>query len=160
MGNYASNAELQTRFEDVEEVAFLTDTEADTPPSTPDQDVLTDVIEGAEGDINSRIGKRYATPVDETVDTELAATLKRRTLDIAEVYLLQRGGVVTEAHQRQLDRAIEWADKVSTGEFVLPGGVTPTSTASRNPVSEWTGSNRTLASTSPRLWTRDTTANL
>ena len=37
---------------------------------TPDTGVLDDCIESAEADINSRIGKRYATPVVITSNTE------------------------------------------------------------------------------------------
>lgn len=160
MGNYATNDELQTRFEDVEEVAQLTDTVSVPPPSTPDEAVLTDVIENAEGELNSRFAMIYSTPVDVSVDTALAALLKRKTLDLAEVHLLWRGDHASEAKLLQYNSALEWADQIANGELALPGAVTPTPTASRGPLSAWSGSNRTLSSSSPRIFTRETQSRL
>lgn len=157
MGNYASTDELQTRFADAIEVSYLTDTE-DT--GTPDSAVLDDVLEGAEGSINSRIGKRYLTPVVVSGNTELTALLKRHTLDLAEVFLLMRGPSLSDAKAFQRDRVLEWADKVGDGTYVLTGAVTPESTASRDPLSQWSGGNRTIPDSSGRLFTRDKAARL
>lgn len=155
MGNYASNAELKARFEDSTEVAELTDSSP-----TPDETVLTAIIAAAEGDLNSRLAKRYKTPVDVSVDTELAATLKYKTLDLAEIYLLRRGDHVSETKDKQDDKVLEWAEMIAKGEWVLPGAVTPISTTSRDPVSQWSGSNRTLSDSSPRVVSRETMSKL
>lgn len=160
MGNYATNTELQTRFEDVEEVAFYTDTVLATPPSTPDEAVLTDCVAGAEGAINSRLAMMYDTPVDVSLDSELAALLERMTLDLAECFLRTRKGVLSEAQQLQHDGVKEWAAMIAKGEWALPGGVTPAPTQSRGPTSSFTDWGRTLSSSSKRTTTRETMSKL
>ena len=153
MGNYLTTTELLTRFPDNADASFFTDDEgAGTPVTTK----LDDIIETAEGLINSRLAMRYATPVDTTIDTELANTLKRMTLDLAEGLMVSgRSERIADAKQAQMDRVLEWSDRIAKGELVLPGGVTPSGPSSRAPRASWDGSNRTLSSTSPRVFTRD-----
>ena len=157
MGNYVSQAQLKSRFDGDAEVAFLTDTEE---TGTPDTGVLDDCIESAEADINSRIGKRYATPVTIAGNTELTALLTRKTLDLAEYYLLARGPSVSDQKEKQALRVYEWADAVAKGEFVLSGAVTPTSTASRDPLASWSGSDRDLDDVDTRIFSRETQSAL
>ena len=153
MGNYVSQAELKSRFDGDAEVAFLTDTEE---TGVPDTGVLDDCIEAAEADINSRIGKRYKTPVVISGNTELTALLKRKTLDLAEYYLLARGPSVSDQKEKQALRVYEWANAVSKGEFILSGAVTPPSTTSRDPLASWTGSDRDLSDVPTRIFSRET----
>lgn len=160
MGNYATNDELQTRFEDVEEVAFLTDTVSANPPSTPDEAVLTDCVTGAEGFINSRIAMVYSTPVDVSLDAELAALLKRMTLDLSEWFLRSRGKVVSETVQTQYEAVLLWADMIAKGEWALPGAATPAPTQSHGPVSSFSDWGRTLSNSSKRTTTRETMRRL
>lgn len=157
MGNYATNAELQTRFEGTAELEVLTDKAAGTGV---DDDVLTDVVTLAEGDINSRIGRFYATPVDITIDAELAVLLKGKTLDLAEFYLHRRSDHATEVKADQKTDVLEWATAVGIGTFVLPGGVTPASTQSREPVADWTDTARTVDSDRGRVCTRNSFSRL
>lgn len=157
MGNYLSQAELKARFADDTEVAYLTDTESTGTPSTT---VLDDCIENAEGEINSRIGKRYLTPVVVSGNTELTALLKRKTGDLAEYFLLLRGPQVSVEKEKRADRVLEWAAFVADGTFVLSGAVTPTSTASRAPLASWTGSDRDLTDVDTRIFSRETMAGL
>lgn len=156
MGNYASQAELQTRFEDAAELEFLTDK---TEGSGVDTDVLDDVIEAAEGEIDSGLAMKYATPVDVSVDTALAALLKRKTLDLAEVYLHRRGEAASDVKQDQLDQVLEWIEKMATGKRRLVGAVTVDSTTSGDPRGTWTDSGRSTDSTD-RYFTRETTGRL
>ena len=153
MGNYLTTTELLTRFPDDADASFFTDDEgAGTPVTTK----LDDIIETAEGLINSRLAMRYATPVDTTIDTELANTLKRMTLDLAEGLMISgRSERISDAKQAQMDRVLDWSDRIANGELVLPGGITPAGPASRAPRASWDGSNRTLSSTSPRVFTRE-----
>lgn len=151
MGNYASTAELETRFENDAELEFLTDK---AEGSGVDTAVLDDVIESAENEIDSALSKRFATPVDVSVDTSLAALLKRKTLDLAEVYLHRRGEAASEVKQDQKTEVLEWLDKVVAGERNLVGAVSVASTTSANPRAAYTDSGRTLSSTSARLFTR------
>lgn len=155
MANYATTTELQARFNSAEEVALLTHT-----VGTPDTTVLTDMLESAEGDINSRIGKRYATPVVVTSNTELTALMKRKTLDLAEFYLLREGDRVSDLKEKQGESVLVWANKIGDGTFILSGAVTPPSTASRDPLAAWTGSNRDLTDVDTRIFSRETMAGL
>ena len=154
MGNYATSAELKTRFADDTEVAFLTDS-----APTPDEAVITDVLEAAEASIDTRIGKRYKTPVAST-DTGVIALMKRMTLDLSEVFLLQRGRTIGEDKEKQMDRVLEWADRIADGTYVLPGASTWDSTVSRNPVASYSDSTRTLDDGVGRVVTRETMARL
>ena len=97
----------------------------------PDEGKLTDAIEAAEAEINAGLSVRYATPVDVSVDTSLAALLKRKTLDIAEYYLVGRGDQVSEHRKNVADAALEWVGLIADGERHLVGASTPAATASR-----------------------------
>lgn len=144
MGSYLTQLELQTRFHNDAELEFLTDKDEGTGVDT---DVLDDVIETAEGEIDSGLAMRYATPVDVSLDTTLAALLKRMTLDLAEVYLHRRGEGASEIKTEQRDRVIEWVEQIATGKRRLVGAVTVASTASDNPRAAWTDTSRTLNDT-------------
>lgn len=158
MGNYLLVAELKTRFRDEADVAFFTDEEE---AGTATDSRVEDAIATAEGMLNSRFAKRYATPVDVSVDTELAATLKRLTLNVAQVVLIgKHSEVVSEWMVKQHDDALVWADKIASGEFVLPGAVTPAGPTSRDPAASWSDHTRTLATTSGRVFTRSTMGRL
>lgn len=157
MGNYASTSDLTDRFDGDAEVSYLTDTEE---TGTPDTDVLTDCIESAEAEINTWIAQRVATPVDVSVDTELARLMKRKTIDLAEVYLLRRGPQVSDEKVRQEERVIEWAKAIGKGEARLTGAVTVESTGSRDPLASWTGSDRDLTDVPTRIFSRETMSSL
>lgn len=157
MGNYASQSDLKDRFDGDAEVAFLTDTEE---TGTPDTDVLDDCIESAEAEINTWIAQRFQTPVDVSLDTELARLLKRKTIDLAEVYLLRRGPQVSEEKEKQEDRVLSWAKSVGKGEAQLTGAVTVASATTRAPLASWTGSDRDLGDVPTRIFSRDTMSSL
>lgn len=157
MGNYASTTELQTRFENTAELEFLTDK---AEGAGIDTGKLTDAIETAEGEIDSALSKRYATPVDVSVDTTLAALLNRKTLEAAEVYMLRKAEGSPDVKQDQLQEVLDWLDKLVEGKRNLVGAVTVASTASADPRADWTDSGRELPDTSARIFTRPTTSRL
>lgn len=155
MGDYITQADLKGRFDSDEQVAFLT---GDEDTGTPDTSVLDEVIAAAEGAVNMRLASRYETPVSST-DATATAAVKHLTLDVAEVYLRQRKVDISEDKQRQLDRALEQADKLATGEYSLPGASIPTATGSRTDA-WWTDSARETDSDYGRRFSRDTAAGL
>lgn len=155
MGDYASRTDLLGRFDDEDQVAYLTGDEA---TGTADTAALDDALESAEGEVNVRLAARYSTPVS-TTEASVVAFLKRLTLDLAEAYLRLRHRPVGDDTQKQIDRALETLDKVAEGSYRLPGVAVLASTASSRPA-RWTGSGRTLSDTSKRLFTRETTAGL
>jgi len=144
VGNYASIAELEARFDGDPETAALTDNEEG---GTPDETVLAEVLDDAEGEIDGYAGLKYLVPLDVT-DTRTAARLKSVTLDLAVWRLHVRTGVVPELKQTSRDQAVEWLEKLSKGEVVVPQPATPTSTTSRSPIAAFgtagtgSGSNR------------------
>lgn len=155
MGNYASTSDLVNRFEDDAAVAHLTDT-ADT--GTPDTDVLDEVINGAEGLINSYAGRKFDIPFS-TADSGFAAFLKSLTLDIAVFHLVgARSDLVSEAKTAAFDKAIEWLEKLAEGKVVPPAAATQDTTAARDPVAAF-GTAGT-GDSSKRLFSRKTQANL
>lgn len=157
MGDYLTNAELKTRFEDDAELAHLTD---NVDAGIADEDVLTEVIATTEAEINSGVAVRYATPVDVSLDTTLEALLRGKTLDLAEHYLLRRGEGASEIKQDQADKVLEWVEQVSNGERVLVGAITSASTTSADPRATWSDSGRELPKDSARIFTRPSTGRL
>ena len=155
MGNYATIAELKARFEDDAAVAHLT---MDDATGTPDTDVLDETLNAAEGDVDSYLGIRYLIPVDVTGSTTLADSLKARALDIAVYHLIARRGQVPEAKTKAFDDAIVWLKSLAAGEVVLPSAETLPATSSREPDAEWGTAGD--SSSSNRVWTRGTVANL
>lgn len=131
MGNYASSSDLKARFEDDTEVAYLTNTAAS---GTPDEDVITECINYAEGLIDSHVGMRYAIPVTVSSDAVLAAMLKSAALDLAVYHLRQRGDVMPTTAKDAHDKVMAWLDRISKGEVLLPSAATIASTASREPM--------------------------
>jgi phage gp36-like protein len=131
MPNYTTTTKLKARFENDEAVAALTDTLEET--GAPDDTVLTEVVNDAEGVIDSYLAVIYQVPVDVSSDTVLGNRLDSLALDIAANNLLERGDQVSEAKQRRHDRAIEYLEKLSKGELVLPSAATLASTDTRDP---------------------------
>lgn len=157
MPNYATVAELKVRLGSNEELfAFLTDNEA---AGVSNDVVFTECLDSAEGELEGRFWHRIATPVI-TTDARGVACLKAYTLDLAEHRALLRVEIVGDKKEAQAFRALEWATKVGTGEWGIPGAVTVASTQSRNPPATWSGSNRVLSDDSPRLFTRETQASI
>lgn len=157
MGNYLSEAELRTRFENDIELEFLTDKGEGTGVDTA---VLDDVIEAAEGEIDSALSKRFLTPVVVTGNAPLTALLKRKTLELAEFYLQRRGEGASDVKDQQAQRVLDWLDKIAKGERNLVGAVTVPSTASNDPRTTWTDSAREIPDGSSRIFTRQSTDRL
>lgn len=152
MGNYGANSDLKARFEDDAELAALTDTEES---GTPDEDVLTEVWNDAEGQVDSYAAVLYLVPLDVT-DAVVAARVKSVTADLAAWALLNRGDVVSDAKQRSYEAAIEWLKMLARGEVRIPSPTTASSTTSRDTLSAWGTAGTTTDS--KRLFTRATQA--
>ena len=113
--------------------------------STPDSAVLDEVRKSSEGEADSYLARRYATPVDLTAHPELAATLKGFVLDIAVYRLHGRRAPVSEAHEKARDQAIEWLKQLAEGKIVLPAASTPSSTNADDPLSAWGSKEQNLS---------------
>jgi phage gp36-like protein len=155
MGNYATVADVKSRFTDDVEVAHLT---LDEETATPDEDVINDYIAGAEGEMNSYIGKRYLIPYNTALDSGVAAILKTTCVDLVVYAMAKRNGPVSGPLREGRDDAIDWLAKVAANEIVLPSTETPPSTTSDDPVFE-SGTAGT-GDTSSRVFSRATQENL
>lgn len=137
---YIDNADITARVGNDTAVQLTTDSGA-----VVDSVVLDEVRESAEGEVNGYLARRYAVPVDLTTHTDLAATLKGFTLDIAVFRLHSRRPPVTEAIREARTDAVKWLTAVSEGKVILPAAVTPASTTSDDPTPTWGGSDATAS---------------
>ena len=154
MGNYAVIADVKARFEDDAERAAITDNEA---VGVADDDVITEALDDAEGQVDSYAAVLYLVPLDVT-DTRVAARIKSIVLDLTVWSLLNRGDVVSNAKQRSYEQAIEWLKMLAKGEVQVPQPTTPSGTGSRDTASDWGTAGTTTASN--RLFSRATQAKL
>ena len=134
MGNYASTTELVARFKNVAEVEHLAGKPSTDAAYTA---VLNEVIDGAEGDIDSTAAVLYEVPLDVAGDAVMAAYVKSMTLDLAVGSLFDRGRNVPIAIELARTRRMEWLDKLAKGARKLPSSRTEASTVSSDPVSTW-----------------------
>lgn len=151
MGNYASTAELVARYKTVAEVEHLTGSLSTDAAYTA---VLNEVINGAEGEIDSAAAVMYEVPLDVAGDTVMAAYVKSMTLDLAVGSLHDRSRNVPMAIELARTRRMEWLDKLGKGNRQLPSARTEATTVSRDPVPAW-GTAGTSDS-SKRVFTRAT----
>lgn len=155
MGNYATIAQLKTRFEDDEALAHVTHNE---DAGTADTAVLTEALNNAEGYIDSALAKRYEVPVDVSLDDVVAARLKSIALDIAVHNLVTGTDFESEAKQRAYDDAKEWLKAVAKGEWLLPSATTLATTATDDPLIAYGTAGE--SDSSKRLFSRATQDNL
>lgn len=147
MGSYLVIADLEARFNSTAEVAYLTGTES---TGVPDAARENEAIVAGEGDINSRIGRMYLTPVS-SAQADAVAVLKAYATDCAEYRLrMNLGQSVSDDKTKMYERALNWADLVGAGKYVLTGAATVASSEGRNPGASWSTWNRTYADTDAR----------
>ena len=113
---YASLTDLEQRLGSAVYVQ-LTD---DVGTGEPDADVANEALRGAEGEVNSFLGRRYAVPVETAGEEQLAAVLKSVTLDLAEYRLHARRPTMPEDVRRRREAAFRWLQLVAAGQAVLP----------------------------------------
>ena len=158
MGNYATTADLIARFESTVALAHLTDSVDD---GAADTDVLDEVINDAEGEIDSYMGGKYAIPVDVSLSTVLAARMKSMTLNIATWNLTAiRGDIVSDSKTRAHELLIEYLTKMSTGELSMPSATPIPTTTTELPGGSWGTGDAASDRTSQRKFTREKQKNL
>lgn len=137
---YITNNDIQLR---VGAAAYvqLADDDGD---GTADAAVVDEVRLGAEGEVNGYLARRFRTPIDVAVHTELADLLKSVTLDVAEYRLrLRRPPVPADALHRY-DQTVRWLRDVAEGRIDLPAiSELPENTA-RGPAADHSGEARLL----------------
>jgi phage gp36-like protein len=92
----------------------------DSGSGSADPDKVNEALEGAEGEVNSYLGRRYAVPVSLSEQSMISQVLKSFVLDLVEHRLHSRRPPVPEDVRRKRDQALVWLKRVAEGEVVLP----------------------------------------
>ena len=111
---------------------------------TADVGVVDEARLGAEGEVNSYLGRRYAVPISLTTHPDLAEVLASFTLDLAEYRLRLRRPPVPDDARRRRDQAIEWLTRVAEGRIELPSAVGVAASTARGTIAATTGEKRLL----------------
>jgi phage gp36-like protein len=100
---------------------------------------------GAEGEVDSYLGQRYAVPIDLAVHPEAAGVLKSVTLDLVEFRLHARRRDVPVSVIAKRDAGLTWLGRVARGETALPSAapISPNPAAGLRSASR--GDERTLS---------------
>lgn len=125
--SYITAADIEERLGTAAYV-LLTD---DAGSGSADTEKVEEARAGAEGEANSYLATRYATPVDLAAHPELAAVLKSLVLDLAEYRLHSRRPPMSADLVRRRDEAVAWLERVATGAVQLPSAVAPATGAAR-----------------------------
>jgi phage gp36-like protein len=154
MGNYATIADVKAWYASELELSYVTH---DEETGVPDPDVVNAEITGAEGLMNSYIGKRYLIPYA-SGDAGVTAVLKTTCVALVVYALSKRNGPRAEGMREGYDDAIDWLTKVAANELVLPSTETPPASTSDEPLFE-SGTAGT-GDTSNRVFSRTTQEDL
>lgn len=138
--SYITNADIEERVGSVAYVQLADD----DGNGVADVGVVDEARLGAEGEVNSYIGRRYAVPINLTTHPDLADVLASFTLDLAEYRLRLRRPPVPEDARRRRDQAIEWLTRVADGRIELPSAVGVTASSARGRIAATTGEKRLL----------------
>ncbi len=113
---YVTNSDIEERLGTAAYVQ-LTD---DDGTGSADEDKVDEARLGAEGEVNSYLGRRYQVPIDLTRHAEVADVLKSFVLDLVEYRLHARRPPVPGAISNKRNQAIAWLDRVARADVVLP----------------------------------------
>lgn len=122
--------------------ARLTDRDNGT---TADAAVAQQIVDEAEAEADSYLAKRYATPVDLAVHTELAQILETRVLDLAEHGAWKGSPFVSDIPQRvqaSYAEAVRWFEMIVRGDIHLPASTAPASRTAEDESPRYSGETR------------------
>ncbi len=137
---YITNADIEERVGSVALVQ-LADDDGD---GVADAGVVDEARLGAEGEVNSYLGRRYAVPISLTIHPDLTNVLASITLDLAEYRLRLRRPPVSEDARRRRDQVIEWLTRVAEGRIELPSAAGVAASTARGRIAATTGEKRVL----------------
>ena len=145
---YVTNTDIEERLGTAAYVG-LTD---DAGIGSPDLDKIDEARGGAEGEVDSYLGRQYAVPVDLSEYPEVAAVLKSFVLDLVEHRLHGRRPPVPVPVTQKRAEALVWLRRVADGTVVLPAARVVTESSIRGTTGSVTGQ--------PRLFSRDELSEL
>jgi phage gp36-like protein len=137
---YASLTDLRERLGDQTYVQ-LTD---DAGTGVADEDVASEALGGAEGEMNSFLARRYAVPVQTGDEPEAAALLKSVAIDLAEHRLHSRRSSIPEHVRANREAAFRWLQLVAAGQAILPVHCEPAGNSAMGFAGKISGSPRVL----------------
>lgn len=137
---YITNADIEERVGSVAYVQLADD----DGNGVADVGVVDEARLGAEGEVNSYLGRRYAVPINLTTHPDLADVLASNTMDLAEYRLRLRRPPVPEDARRRRDQAIEWLTRVAEGRIELPSAVGVATSTARGTIAATIGEKRVL----------------
>lgn len=108
--SYITEQDLIERFGE-DEILALSDRD---DSGTPDPEVITQAIEDADGEINSRVGVKYSTPIEPA-----PPVLQAMACDIARYRLY--GVQATDQVKERYNNAIAFLNAVASGRAVIDG---------------------------------------
>ena len=115
--------------------------------TTASSTVAQQIVDEAEAEANSYLGRRYATPVNLTAHPELADVLGQRTLDLAE-YIAWRGTpFVSDVPNRVkglYENARRWFEQVGSGKTHLPADTPPAARVAEDDSPRYSAQTRTF----------------
>jgi len=139
--SYITNTDIEVRLGNATYVQ-LADDDGD---GVADAAVVDEARLAAEGEVDSYLALRHATPVDLAVHPELAGLLKGISLDLAEFRLRLRRPPVAEDARRRRDQTIEWLRGLADGTVALPSLAAVQTTAARGTIAKAIGAKRMLS---------------
>ena len=114
--SYISDVDIERR---LGTAAFVQLTD-DAGTGTADLDVVAEAREGAIGEVNSYLARRFRVPIDVGLHVELASVLATVTLDVAAHRLHSRRPPIPPEVAAQYASAVSWLAKVAAGDVKLP----------------------------------------
>lgn len=138
--SYVTNTEI-TNWMGSATVIQLTD---DTGSGSANAERITEARQGAEGEANSYLATRYATPVSLTGESEVAAVLRTFVLDLAAYRLHGRKPPSPADVVRRREEAIEWLARVASGLVQLPAVAAPVVPTSLGTLADASGGERLM----------------
>ncbi|GJM25999.1 MAG: hypothetical protein DHS20C16_24140 [Phycisphaerae bacterium] len=114
--SYITDADIERRLGSADFVQ-LTD---DAGSGAADLDVVAEAREGAVGEVNSYLARRFRVPIDVGVHAELASILATVTLDVVAHRLHSRRPPIPTEVAARYESTVSWLAKVATGDVSLP----------------------------------------
>ena len=114
--SYITNSDVQLRMGTASYIQ-LTD---DSGSGSADTDIVDEARQGAEGEVDSYLSRRYAVPINLVTHPQVAAVLKSTSLDLVEYRLHARRRDVPVGVVNKRDAAVAWLRRVAGGETALP----------------------------------------
>lgn len=138
---YVTNGDIEARLGTADYVQ-LTD---DAGTGSADEGKVDEARQGAEGEVNSYLARRFATPMSLSGEPELAAVLKSIVLDLAAYRLHGRRPPIPADVVRRRAEAVSWLSQVAAGNIELPLVNAPQGPAAQGIVGRAEGSARLMS---------------